>query len=191
MALLCVTRHVTSGESAHHLRCVLPYYAVRDIRHGVRCPGNDVNRFMCVPGQILLSRFSISPLFEQPRQNFIHLSPHRAIFAIVHRRNSGVLGLRIMGVYKGGCPGSQKEAEITNRDSEICPGNRVNRLPSSPEHQLRIDRTLQCSTGMRPYRDSDIPTEVWDSPRDQYYLLSFGASCWMWRITASGKPAWM
>lgn len=68
MALLCVTRHVTSGESAHHLRCVLPYYAVRDIRHGVRCPGNDVNRFMCVPGQISLSRFSISPLFEQPGQ---------------------------------------------------------------------------------------------------------------------------
>ena len=33
------------------------------IRHGVRCPGNDVNRFMCVPGQISLSRFSISPLF--------------------------------------------------------------------------------------------------------------------------------
>lgn len=65
---VCVTRHVTSGESAHHLRCVLPYYAVRDIRHGVRCPGNDVNRFMCVPGQILLSRFSISPLFEQPGQ---------------------------------------------------------------------------------------------------------------------------
>ncbi len=61
-------RHVTSGESAHHLRCVLPYYAVRDIRHGVRCPGNDVNRFMCVPGQISLSRFSISPLFEQPGQ---------------------------------------------------------------------------------------------------------------------------
>lgn len=58
----------TSGESAHHLRCVLPYYAVRDIRHGVRCPGNDVNRFMCVPGQISLSRFSISPLFEQPGQ---------------------------------------------------------------------------------------------------------------------------
>ena len=47
---------------------ILPYYAVRDIRHGVRCPGNDVNRFMCVPGQILLSRFSISPLFEQPGQ---------------------------------------------------------------------------------------------------------------------------
>lgn len=146
---------------------------------------------MCGPGQISLSRFSISPLFEQPRQNFIHLSPHRAIFAIVHRWNSGVLGLRIMGVYKGGCPGSQKEAEITNRDSEICPGNRVNRLPSSPEHQQRIDRTLQCSTGMRPYRDSDIPTEVWDSPRDQYYLPSFGASCLAWRITASGKPAWM
>ena len=48
--------------------CHMPYYAVRDIRHGVRCPGNDVNRFMCVPGQISLSRFSISPLFEQPGQ---------------------------------------------------------------------------------------------------------------------------
>lgn len=39
-------------------------------RYTSRCPmsGNDVNRFMCVPGQILLSRFSISPLFEQPGQ---------------------------------------------------------------------------------------------------------------------------
>lgn len=55
-------------EPGDSWRCVLPYYAVRDIRHGVRCPGNDVNRFMCVPGQILLSRFSISPLFEQPGQ---------------------------------------------------------------------------------------------------------------------------
>lgn len=76
-----------------------------------------------------------------------------------------------MGVYKGAAPGSQKEAEITNRDSEICPGNRINRLPSSPGHQLRIGRTLQCLTGMRPHRDSDISTEVWDSPRDQYYFL--------------------
>ncbi len=39
-------------------------------RYTSRCPMscNDVNRFMCVPGQILLSRFSISPLFEQPGQ---------------------------------------------------------------------------------------------------------------------------
>ena len=118
---------------------------------------------MCGPGQISLSRFSISPLFEQPRQNFIHLSPHRAIFAIVHRWNSGVLGLRIMGVYKGGCPGSQKEAEITNRDNEIWPGSHVNRLPSPPGHRLRIDKMLQCLTGMRPYRDSNVSLEVEES----------------------------
>ena len=39
-------------------------------RYTSRCPMSwyDVNRFMCVPGQILLSRFSISPLFEQPGQ---------------------------------------------------------------------------------------------------------------------------
>lgn len=39
-------------------------------RYTSRCPmsRNDVNRFMCVLGQILLSRFSISPLFEQPGQ---------------------------------------------------------------------------------------------------------------------------
>ena len=194
MALLCVTRHVTSGESAHHLRCVLPYYAVRDIRHGVRCPGNDVNRFMCVPGQILLSRFSISPLFEQPGQKHPRKIANSALpHNIRHHTSAEFRGFGITdnGRLQGGCPGSQKEAEITNRDSEICPGNRVNRLPSSPEHQLRIDRALQCSTGMRPYRDSDIPTEVWDSPRDQYYLPSFGASCLAWRITASGKPAWM
>lgn len=60
----CYVRRIRTSSA---LRTAI-LYAVRDIRHGVRCPGNDVNRFMCVPGQILLSRFSISPLFEQPGQ---------------------------------------------------------------------------------------------------------------------------
>ena len=103
---------------------------------------------MCGPGQISLSRFSISPLFEQPRQNFIHLSPHRAICAIVRRRNSGVLGLHISGVHGRACPGSPKEAEIPNRDSRICPGSYVDRLTPPPGHQPLIDRTLQCLAGI-------------------------------------------
>ena len=76
---------------------------------------------MCGPGQISLSRFSISPLFEQPRQNFIHLSPHRAIFAIVHRRNSGVLGLRIMGVYKGAVPVPKKKPKSRTGTAKSVP----------------------------------------------------------------------
>lgn len=166
MALLCVTRHVTSGESAHHLRCVLPYYAVRDIRHGVRCPGNDVNRFMCVPGQILLSRFSISPLFEQPGQKHPRKIANSALphnIAITHRRNSGLLDLHTLSAHGMVCPGSQKEAKITNRDNEIWPGSHVNRLPSPPGHRLRIDKMLQCLTGMRPYRDSNVSLEVEES----------------------------
>ena len=158
MALLCVTRHVTSGESAHHLRCVLPYYAVRDIRHGVRCPGNDVNRFMCVPGQILLSRFSISPLFEQPGQKHPRKIANSAL-----PRNSGLLDLHTLSAHGMVCPGSPKEAKITNRDNEIWPGSHVNRLPSPPGHRLRIDKMLQCLTGMRPYRDSNVSLEVEES----------------------------
>lgn len=166
MALLCVTRHVTSGESAHHLRCVLPYYAVRDIRHGVRCPGNDVNRFMCVPGQILLSRFSISPLFEQPGQKHPRKIANSALPHNIrhqHRRNSGLLDLHTLSAHGMVCPGSQKEAKITNRDNEIWPGSHVNRLPSPPGHRLRIDKMLQCLTGMRPYRDSNVSLEVEES----------------------------
>lgn len=35
------------------------------------------------------------------------------------------------------CPGSQKEAKITNRDNEIWPGSHVNRLPSITPEILR------------------------------------------------------
>ena len=192
MALLCVTRHVTSGESAHHLRCVLPYYAVRDIRHGVRCPGNDVNRFMCVPGQISLSRFSISPLFEQPGQKHPRkktpIRPYRTISAITHRRNSGLLDLHTLSAHGMVCPGSQKEAKITNRDNEIWPGSHVNRLPSPPGHRLRIDKMLQCLTGMRPYRDSNVSLEVEESsstPQTGSNAPNHRAPCLVWRITAS------
>ena len=174
MALLCVTRHVTSGESAHHLRCVLPYYAVRDIRHGVRCPGNDVNRFMCVPGQISLEK---SPI-----------RPYRTISAITHRRNSGLLDLHTLSAHGMVCPGSQKEAKITNRDNEIWPGSHVNRLPSPPGHRLRIDKMLQCLTGMRPYRDSNVSLEVEESsstPQTGSNAPNHRAPCLVWRITAS------
>lgn len=191
MALLCVTRHVTSGESAHHLRCVLPYYAVRDIRHGVRCPGNDVNRFMCVPGQILLSRFSISPLFEQPGQKHPRKIANSALpHNIRHHTsaNSGLLDLHTLSAHGMVCPGSPKEAKITNRDNEIWPGSHVNRLPSPPGHRLRIDKMLQCLTGMRPYRDSNVSLEVEESsstPQTGSNAPNHRAPCLVWRITAS------
>ena len=179
--------HIICVAYCHIMRFAI-YVTVSDVlvttsidlcvyRARFRCPGSPFRLFLSNRDRNTLEKIANSAL------------PHN----IRHHTSAEFRGFGITdnGRLQGGCPGSQKEAEITNRDSEICPGNRVNRLPSSPEHQLRIDRALQCSTGMRPYRDSDIPTEVWDSPRDQYYLPSFGASCLAWRITASGKPAWM
>ena len=166
MALLCVTRHVTSGESAHHLRCVLPYYAVRDIRHGVRCPGNDVNRFMCVPGQISLSRFSISPLFEQPGQKHPRKIANSALPHNIRHHTSAEFrasGFAYIERSRDGLSRFPKRGEMENRDNEIWPGSHVNRLPSPPGHRLRIDKMLQCLTGMRPYRDSNVSLEVEES----------------------------
>ena len=101
-----------------------------------------------LPGQISLSRFVILPLFGQPGQNLIHLTPYRAMVVVGEWRNSGVLDLHISGVHGRACPGSPKEAEIPNRDSRICPGSYVDRLTPPPGHQPRIDRTLQCLAGM-------------------------------------------
>ncbi|RDX12692.1 hypothetical protein CE158_05805, partial [Bifidobacterium longum] len=78
-------------------------------------------------------------------------------------RNSGLLDLHTLSAHGMVCPGSQKEAKITNRDNEIWPGSHVNRLPSPPGHRLRIDKMLQCLTGMRPYRDSNVSLEVEES----------------------------
>ena len=83
------------------------------------------------PGQISLSRFVILPLFGQPGQNLIHLTPYRAMVAVGEWRNSGVLDLHISGVHGRACPGSY-----------------VDRLTPPPGHQPRIDRTLQCLAGM-------------------------------------------
>lgn len=166
MALLCVTRHVTSGESAHHLRCVLPYYAVRDIRHGVRCPGNDVNRFMCVPGQILLSRFSISPLFEQPGQKHPRKIANSALPHNIRHHTSAEFrasGFAYIERSRDGLSRFPKRGQNHEPGQRIWPGSHVNRLPPPPGHRLRIDKMLQCLTGMRPYRDSNVSLEVEES----------------------------
>ena len=159
MALLCVTRHVTSGESAHHLRCVLPYYAVRDIRHGVRCPGNDVNRFMCVPGQISLSRFSISPLFEQPGQKHPRKIANSALPHNIRHHTSAEFRASGFAYIERSRDGLSR---FPKRGQNHEPGQR-NLLPSPPGHRLRIDKMLQCLTGMRPYRDSNVSLEVEES----------------------------
>jgi len=196
MALLCVTRHVTSGESAHHLRCVLPYYAVRDIRHGVRCPGNDVNRFMCVPGQILLSRFSISPLFEQPGQKHPRKIANSALPHNIRHHTSAEFrasGFAYIERSRDGLSRFPKRGEMENRDNRIWPGSHVNRLPSPPGHRLRIDKMLQCLTGMRPYRDSNVSLEVEESSstpqtgsmEESCNAPNHRAPCLVWRITAS------
>ena len=149
MALLCVTRHVTSGESAHHLRCVLPYYAVRDIRHGVRCPGNDVNRFMCVPGQILLSRFSISPLFEQPGQKYPRKIANSALPHNIRHHTSAEFRASGFAYIERSRDGLSR---FPKRGQNHEPGQRN-----------RIDKMLRCLTGMRPYRDSNVSLEVEES----------------------------
>lgn len=167
MALLCVTRHVTSGESAHHLRCVLPYYAVRDIRHGVRCPGNDVNdlcvyraRFCC-PGSPFL------PLFEQPGQKHPRKIANSALphnirhhtsaefrasgFAYIERSRDGLV------------PVPKKRPKSRTGTTKSGPVRTSIGCRSPPGHRLRIDKMLQCLTGMRPYRDSNVSLEVEES----------------------------
>ena len=173
MALLCVTRHVTSGESAHHLRCVLPYYAVRDIRHGVRCPGNDVNRFMCVPGQILLSRFSISPLFEQPGQKHPRKIANSALPHNIRHHTSAEFrasGFAYIERSRDGLSRFPKRGQNHEPGQRNLARSHVNRLPSPPGHRLRIDKMLQCLTGMRPYRDSNVSLEVEESSSTHYHV---------------------
>ena len=121
------------------------------------CPGS--------PFRLFLSNRDRNTLEKSP------IRPYRTISAITHRRNSGLLDLHTLSAHGMVCPGSPKEAKITNRDNEIWPGSHVNRLPSPPGHRLRIDKMLQCLTGMRPYRDSNAPNHR--------------APCLVWRITAS------
>lgn len=113
------------------------------------CPGS--------PFRLFLSNRDRNTLEKSP------IRPYRTISAITHRRNSGLLDLHTLSAHGMVCPGSQKEAKITNRDNEIWPGSHVNRLPSPPGHRLRIDKMLQCLTGMRPYRDSNVSLEVEES----------------------------
>lgn len=113
------------------------------------CPGS--------PFRLFLSNRDRNTLEKSP------IRPYRTISAITHRRNSGLLDLHTLSAHGMVCPGSQKEAKITNRDNEIWPGSHVNRLPSPPGHRLRIDKMLQCLTSMRPYRDSNVSLEVEES----------------------------
>lgn len=98
------------------------------------CPGS--------PFRLFLSNRDRNTLEKSP------IRPYRTISAITHRRNSGLLDLHTLSAHGMVCPGSPKEAKITNRDNEIWPGSHVNRLPSPPGHRLRIDKMLQCLTGM-------------------------------------------
>lgn len=133
------------------------------------CPGS--------PFRLFLSNRDRNTLEKSP------IRPYRTISAITHRRNSGLLDLHTLSAHGMVCPGSQKEAKITNRDNEIWPGSHVNRLPPPPGHRLRIDKMLQCLTGMRPYRDSNVSLEVEESsstPPNRKY----GGTPAMLRITA-------
>ena len=143
------------------------------------CPGS--------PFRLFLSNRDRNTLEKSP------IRPYRTISAITHRRNSGLLDLHTLSAHGMVCPGSQKEAKITNRDNEIWPGSHVNRLPSPPGHRLRIDKMLQCLTGMRPYRDSNVSLEVEESSstpqtgsmEESCNAPNHRAPCLVWRITAS------
>ena len=99
-------------------------------------------RFRCPgsPFRLFLSNRDRNTLEKSP------IRPYRTISAITHRRNSGLLDLHTLSAH-----------------GMVCPGSHVNRLPSPPGHRLRIDKMLQCLTGMRPYRDSNVSLEVEES----------------------------
>lgn len=151
--------HIICVAYCHIMRFAI-YVTVSDVlvttsidlcvyRARFRCPGS--------PFRLFLSNRDRNTLEKSP------IRPYRTISAIIHRRNSGLLDLHTLSAHGMVCPGSQKEAKITNRDNEIWPGSHVNRLPSPPGHRLRIDKMLQCLTGMRPYRDSNVSLEVEES----------------------------
>ncbi|TCF37659.1 hypothetical protein MCC10100_1909 [Bifidobacterium longum subsp. longum] len=151
--------HIICVAYCHIMRFAI-YVTVSDVlvttsidlcvyRARFRCPGS--------PFRLFLSNRDRNTLEKSP------IRPYRTISAITHRRNSGLLDLHTLSAHGMVCPGSQKEAKITNRDNEIWPGSHVNRLPSPPGHRLRIDKMLQCLTGMRPYRDSNVSLEVEES----------------------------
>lgn len=151
--------HIICVAYCHIMRFAI-YVTVSDVlvttsidlcvyRARFRCPGS--------PFRLFLSNRDRNTLEKSP------IRPYRTISAITHRRNSGLLDLHTLSAHGMVCPGSPKEAKITNRDNEIWPGSHVNRLPSPPGHRLRIDKMLQCLTGMRPYRDSNVSLEVEES----------------------------
>ena len=151
--------HIICVAYCHIMRFAI-YVTVSDVlvttsidlcvyRARFRCPGS--------PFRLFLSNRDRNTLEKSP------IRPYRTISAITHRRNSGLLDLHTLSAHGMVCPGSQKEAKITNRDNEIWPGSHVNRLPSPPGHRLRIDKMLQRLTGMRPYRDSNVSLEVEES----------------------------
>lgn len=176
--------HIICVAYCHIMRFAI-YVTVSDVlvttsidlcvyRARFRCPGS--------PFRLFLSNRDRNTLEKSP------IRPYRTISAITHRRNSGLLDLHTLSAHGMVCPGSQKEAKITNRDNEIWPGSHVNRLPSPPGHRLRIDKMLQCLTGMRPYRDSNVSLEVEESsstPQTGSNAPNHRAPCLVWRITAS------
>lgn len=169
--------HIICVAYCHIMRFAI-YVTVSDVlvttsidlcvyRARFRCPGS--------PFRLFLSNRDRNTLEKSP------IRPYRTISAITHRRNSGLLDLHTLSARGMVCPGSQKEAKITNRDNEIWPGSHVNRLPSPPGHRLRIDKMLQCLTGMRPYRDSNVSLEVEESsstPKPEAMLRITAPRAW-------------
>lgn len=114
-----------------------------------RCPGSPFRLFFEQPGQKHPRKIANSALPHNIRH---HTSAEfRASgFAYIERSRDGLSRF-------------PKRGQNHDRDNEIWPGSHVNRLPSPPGHRLRIDKMLQCLTGMRPYRDSNVSLEVEES----------------------------
>lgn len=123
--------HIICVAYCHIMRFAI-YVTVSDVlvttsidlcvyRARFRCPGS--------PFRLFLSNRDRNTLEKSP------IRPYRTISAITHRRNSGLLDLHTLSAHGMVCPGSQKEAKITNRDNESGP--------------------VRTSIGCRHHRDTD------------------------------------
>ena len=181
--------HIICVAYCHIMRFAI-YVTVSDVlvttsidlcvyRARFRCPGSPFRLFLSNRDRNTLEKIANSALPHNIRH---HTSAEfRASgFAYIERSRDGLSRF-------------PKRGEMENRDNEIWPGSHVNRLPSPPGHRLRIDKMLQCLTGMRPYRDSNVSLEVEESSstpqtgsmEESCNAPNHRAPCLVWRITAS------
>ena len=181
--------HIICVAYCHIMRFAI-YVTVSDVlvttsidlcvyRARFRCPGSPFRLFFEQPGQKHPRKIANSALPHNIRH---HTSAEfRASgFAYIERSRDGLSRFPKRG--QNHEPGQRNLARFARQSVAVTTG-----------HRLRIDKMLQCLTGMRPYRDSNVSLEVEESSstpqtgsmEESCNAPNHRAPCLVWRITAS------